>query len=484
MKILRYILIAAVLGAVVSSCGKKLPESLNILTTLVNLPADGGTEEVSIMTNTSWSVSADQPWLHFSPSAGSGSADYQLIKITADKNEAEAARQATVTVSAGSLTKLINVSQAGTPPAPRFTIRDFRAKAVDKTTWYTLTGEIASIANEQYGNFYMFDDTDSFIYVYGLCEKQVASNDQSFSKLGLKVGDSVTIKTLRSEYNGAAQAGGTTPAYFVSKTAGSGYKLGSKVASTKAAWMELPATSATDGQDLLIHRFTTGERSYAAYYDYNNLVSTWVAYPLCAGNIGGSAGRTDSFSLDPLVPRDKQALLLSGFRAGNATGSFDRGHQLPSADRNELRTNMETFFSTNITPQDHDLNGGIWVTLENKVRAWAKNADTDTLYVVTGCFGADAAKSYVTDNDGKHVAVPTGYYKALLRLSKDKKYTALGIWFNNEKKTGTSITKEMVTTIDALEEKVKVDFFVNLPDDVEKSVEAQNPKDVTWWWNN
>lgn len=481
MKLMKQLTLLCLLAVVAAGCGKQAPASLNMLGNNVTLPAAGGSGEISIMTNQSWSATANQSWVRITPSSGAASGEYQTLVISADANEAEQARQAQVTVNAGTLSKMIQVSQDGTP---RFTIRDFRAKPVDKTTWYTLTGEIASIANEQYGNFYIFDDTDNFIYVYGLCEKQVTSNDQSFSKLGLKVGDIVTIKTLRSEYGGAAQAGGTTPAYFVSKTSGSGYKLGTKVASTSAKWLELPATSATDGQDLLIHRFTSGERSYSAYYDYKNLISTWVAYPLCAGNIGSSGGRTDSFSLDPLVPRDKQALLLSGYRSGNATGTYDRGHQLPSADRNELRVNMETFFSTNMTPQDHDFNGGIWVTLENKVRAWAKNADTDTLYVVTGCVGADAAKSYVTDNDGKHVGVPTGYYKALLRLSKDKKYSALGVFFNNEKKTGGSITKDMVSSIDDLEKKLGVDFFVNLPADVQNTVEAQDPKSENWWWNN
>ena len=481
MKLLKHLTLLCMLAAVVAGCGKQAPASLNLLTSALNIPCEGGIEEVSIMTNQDWSVRVDQPWLRVTPPSGGGSDGYQILTVTVDENPSEEARQAHVTIMAGTLSKIVQVNQASTP---RFTIRDFRAMPVDKSTWYTLTGEIASIANEQYGNFYMFDDTDNFIYVYGLCETQVESNDQSFSKLGLKVGDTVTIKTLRSEYRKVAQAGGTTPAYFVSKIPGNGYKLGSKVASTSANWLELPATSATDGLDLLIHRFTSGDRSYAAYYDYKNLVSSWVAYPLCAGNIGTSGGRTDSFSLDPLVPRDKQALLLYGFNTGNVEGSFDRGHQLPSADRNELRVNMETFFSTNITPQDHDFNGGIWVTLEDKVRNWAKKNDTDTLYVVTGCTGADASVRYALDNDGKHVAIPTGYYKALLRLSKGKSFMALGVYFNNEKKTGGSITKEMVMSIDELEKKTGVDFFVNLPDDVEKTVEAADPKAENWWWNN
>ena len=319
-------------------------------------------------------------------------------------------------------------------------------------------------------------------HVYGLGEKQVASNDQSFSKLGLKAGDKITIMTLRSEHNGLIEAGGQTPAYLVSKTAGE-YKLGRKVASTTAKWMELPATSATDGQDLLIHSFPDGSRNYAAYWDYKNLVASWVAYPLCAGNIGSNGGRTDSFSLDPLLPRDKQPYLPSAFKTGNVTGSYDRGHQIPSADRLDWRVNLETFFGTNMTAQDNGLNGNAWGSLENKVRTWAKNSATDTLYVVTGCTGADVAAKYVLDYDEKHIAIPAGYYKALLRLSKDGKYAAVGFYFDNVANNTTGF-KNISMSIDDLEKKVGVDFFVNLPADVQKTVEAQDPKSENWWWNN
>ena len=478
MKHTNPVLIICLLGAILSGCGKQAPASLNILSTVVNLPAEGGSEEVSIMTNQEWSVSSNQPWLRIAPSSGSGSDSYQVLTVSATENLEEGSRKAEVTVTAGDLTRMISVTQAGTP---RFTIADFKAKKVDKTTWYKLTGEIASIANETYGNFYIFDDT-GYVYVYGLGEKQVASNDQSFSKLGLKVGDVVTMMTLRSEHNGLIEAGGQTPAYFVSKTAGS-YKLGKKVSSTQAGWLELPATSASDGQDLLIHGFPDGGRNYAAYWDYKNLVASWVAYPLCAGNIGTSGGRTDSFALDPLLPRDKQPYIPSAFKSGNASGSYDRGHQIPSADRLDWRVNLETFFGTNMTPQDNGLNGNAWGSLEIKVRNWAKNSATDTLYVVTGCTGADVAAKYVLDYDDKHIAIPAGYYKALLRLSKDKKYTALGIYYDNKSSNDTNF-KGLSMSIDELEKKVGVDFFVNLPDDVEKVVEAAKPADESWWWNN
>ena len=96
------------------------------------------------------------------------------------------------------------------------TVQEFRAKEDSADKWYRLTGTIKEIAKAQYGNFYLEDETGS-IYVYGLTAAPVASNDQSFEKLGLKVGDKVTIVGTRASHNGTAQVGG--PAYYVSHEA-------------------------------------------------------------------------------------------------------------------------------------------------------------------------------------------------------------------------------------------------------------------------
>ncbi|MCR4859932.1 MAG: DNA/RNA non-specific endonuclease [Bacteroidales bacterium] len=484
------ILSLCVLTAVLWACSKEnqpgaggsgsssATPTFSLMNSAVTFEGEGGTITVSFKTNQSWTASSDQSWVSLEPASGSASDATQSLTVKASANTG-AERSATVTFKAGTLGGTLSVSQKKDPSyVPLTTIAEFKKKSVDKTTWYKITAEIASIANEEYGNLYIYDET-GYVYLYGLCEKQVESNDQSFSKLGLKAGDSVTIMTLRSEYNGVVEAGGTTPAWLLSKTAGE-YRLGSLASSTKAGWLELPSTSDQDGFDLLMHRFPDGQRSFSAYWDYDNLVSHWVAYPLCVSNIG-SGERTESFALDPLLPRDKQAYVSKIYQTGNA-GMYDRGHQIPSADRLDWRVNLETFFGTNMTPQDNGLNANAWGVMEGKVRSWARASGTDTLYVVTGCVVKGSTK-YVLDNDGKKVTVPTGYYKALLRLSTDKNYSGLAVWFDNEANNASSIQKSMVMSIDELEKKVGLDFFVNLPSDVQKKVEAENPAEATWWWN-
>ncbi len=101
------------------------------------------------------------------------------------------------------------------------TIAEFLA-AAENDTWYELTGEIISIAKEEYGNFTIKDATGE-VYIYGMTSKWVGSNDKSFSQIGLKVGDVVTLGTKRTSYQGTPQGGGNpVPAYYISHVAGDG----------------------------------------------------------------------------------------------------------------------------------------------------------------------------------------------------------------------------------------------------------------------
>ena len=112
---------------------------------------------------------------------------------------------------------------AGQPETlTKATIKEFLEAAVSETVWYELTGEIISIANADYGNFTIKDATGE-VYIYGMTSKWVGKNDKSFSQIGLKVGDTVTLGTLRGEYNKTPQGGGNSvPAYYISHVEGEG----------------------------------------------------------------------------------------------------------------------------------------------------------------------------------------------------------------------------------------------------------------------
>ena len=258
---------------------------------------------------------------------------------------------------------------------------------------------------------------------------------------------------------------------------------------TKTGWLELPETSATDGLDFYSRKCTLDGktvRNYSFYWDYTNRVSHWVAYPLYSAFMGNS-GRSEAWGYDPLLPAAKQQNVSGGYREGD-NGWYSRGHQLPSADRTANGDiNATTFYGTNITPQTEDFNSGVWVTLESRVRDWAKSSDT--LYVVTGCV-TDGAKHYVLDRSDNRITVPTAYFKAVLRYSRNTTlgrsgYMSAAFWYDHENYPQTFSKKESLS-VKALEAKLGYSLFVNLAAklgaETARAIKEEEPSTVNWWW--
>ncbi len=256
----------------------------------------------------------------------------------------------------------------------------------------------------------------------------------------------------------------------------------------KYGWLELPAISS--GAAVYKHSMTLGTtvtRNYTFQWNSSALVADWVAYPLSSWNIS-SGYRTEEWALDPLLPEESQPVLYRGFGVGTDGNRYDRGHQCPSADRLSYSGNVQTFYGTNMTPQMNSFNAYIWANLESKVRSWAKSSDT--CYVVTGCV-TEGSTVYAPDNMGKKVTVPVRYYKAVLRYSRSSTlgfsgYMGCAILLDHKGYGNSAITSSMGMSIDELEEKLGMDFFVNLPDAIGEEeaakVEAQDPKTISWWW--
>ena len=146
------------------------------------------------------------------------SVEDETLFINVDNNESTDPRTATFTLTANGAEATVTLTQlgAGSDEIQTITVAELLNKSVNANVWYKLTGTIKNIASTSYGNFDLVDETGT-IYVYGLTETQVAKNDQSFSKLGLKENDIVTLIGTRAVYNETAQVGG--PAYYVSHIA-------------------------------------------------------------------------------------------------------------------------------------------------------------------------------------------------------------------------------------------------------------------------
>lgn len=123
---------------------------------------------------------------------------------------------ATYTENGVTKTATYEITVIEVPAIEELTVAEFLAAEKSDVVWYQLTGIITEIASSDWGNITIKDESAS-VYIYGLTKEKATSNDKSFSSLGLKVGDQVTLVTVRGEHNGTAQGGGTnTPAYYVS----------------------------------------------------------------------------------------------------------------------------------------------------------------------------------------------------------------------------------------------------------------------------
>ena len=67
---------------------------------------------------------------------------------------------------------------------------------------YRVKGSCNSIANTNYGNWYMTDDEGNSLYIYGTVDDSGANNWSSFN---IEVGDVVTVEGPRTNYNGTIE---------------------------------------------------------------------------------------------------------------------------------------------------------------------------------------------------------------------------------------------------------------------------------------
>jgi len=167
---------------------------------------------------------------------------------------------------------------------------------------------------------------------------------------------------------------------------------------------EIPTEITNSNYIYITHNVTLSNkemRNYTMCFDKTTYAARWVAYPLHSCYLGAS-DRSEAWAYDPNFTTSYQA------PPRTYGGGWTRGHQIPSADRTKtLEANKQTFYMSNMTPQDYDYNSGIWLDLESRVRnSYRCN---DTLYVVTGAHWEN------TNNTVGRYPVPTHYYKVLLR---------------------------------------------------------------------
>jgi len=214
--------------------------------------------------------------------------------------------------------------------------------------------------------------------------------------------------------------------------------------------------------------------NYFLEWDCNKRAQRWTAYQMHKGNTVKTVERSgdDAWHEDEEIP-DEYRSVPDDYRDSN----FDRGHMCPSADRlQNSNMNKQTFCYSNMQPQYNTLNAGPWALMESKVRAWNTDNFRDTLYVVKGGTIDKEAQIFDFKTHGNSgLIIPKYFFMAILCL-KNGKYKAIGFWIEHrnyysdiEKKN----IKQYAVSIDQLETFTDIDFFANLPKDVQDEVEKE-----------
>ena len=207
-----------------------------------------------------------------------------------------------------------------------------------------------------------------------------------------------------------------------------------------------------------------GRRGYTLSYNPTTLVANWVAYELTADETDGPWTRRGlRFMPDPSC-KSRQADNDDYRNSG-----YSRGHLAPAGDMKwDSVAMLESFYFTNCIPQDKELNNGRWNQLEMKTRSLAK--EYGKVYVVCGPAFLNEDTLRIGHNG---VAVPDACFKALL-VPTSKGYSAITFLMRNGGEVRS--VKECAMTVDELETVVGLDFFCNLPDDIEDTAESK----VSW----
>jgi endonuclease G, mitochondrial len=232
---------------------------------------------------------------------------------------------------------------------------------------------------------------------------------------------------------------------------------------TVSGYMETPVITTDNNMLYVFHKWPnrSSVRNYAMLYDKRYKMAYWVAYPLHAMYMS-SGNRTDAWQFDPQIPQNEQVDLSSSFGNG-----YDRGHQLPSADRNiSTELNQTTFYYSNMTAQVSSMNQGIWNNLEQQVRSWS--AKGDTMYVVTGASIKSASDQTITYIKGS--AIPKYYYKALA-LKKGDVYYTIGFRINNAVISSAVTYNNFRVNVSDLEKETGFTFFPKLNAQVKNTID-------------
>lgn len=250
------------------------------------------------------------------------------------------------------------------------------------------------------------------------------------------------------------------------------------------ARLEFPRIKTTGNNLVVVHSTPAYGINYSLEWDCDKKAQRWSCYEMDASNSVVNWKRSqwentswggDPFQEDTSIP-EAYRTTLADYRGSG----YDRGHICPSADRqNSQYANEQTYYLSNMQPQVHKFNAGVWENMESQLRnTWNTSAYRDILYVCKG--GTIDNASQIATYTKSNLIVPKYFFAAILAV-KNGQYKAIGLWFEHKSNNDKNLSNYVVS-IDELEKLTGIDFFCNLPDNIEDKVEAATKSEMLSDW--
>lgn len=209
--------------------------------------------------------------------------------------------------------------------------------------------------------------------------------------------------------------------------------------------------------------------NYTVSYNRNWNLPNWVAWELNKNETKGKNNRNDEFTSDPDLPKANQV------EPWDYSGSgYDRGHMCPAGDNHfDTKAMNESFYMSNMCPQNRELNKGTWNDLEIACRRWANRYGQ--VFIVCGPI-VDKRKGKTIGKEHE-ILVPEKFFKVIL-ITSTQPARAIGYIFENN----ASEKPYKTYSVDEIETITGMNFFPNLPDNIENIVESRyESKDWRWY---
>jgi endonuclease G len=188
--------------------------------------------------------------------------------------------------------------------------------------------------------------------------------------------------------------------------------LGSSLDKNSGLVLQLPETTAPE---IILSR-----PQYVLSYNKDRRAPNWVSWKLETKNLG-EIDRSNNFALDTELQSyleksegNKPAVDITDYKGS----CYDRGHQIPSADRTStLADNEATFLMSNMIPQTAYMNRVVWEHLEAYSRGLLRQGKK--LYIIAGPV---YDKNFGMIGPQKDIPVPSKNFKIIFVLDSNQNF--------------------------------------------------------------